>query len=223
MVWDKLRSLVLEEDPAKSAAPQNAAPIQPAASAVPPGTTTAAAPILYQAPGANQEMVQLIKKSIFSRSSAFTTLMAAAEKLESFIPDVVTRYKAAWSTSSGGRSAQDVINALQTHLLDVDNEERRFQALIEEQRKGSIGVKQTRVVSLRGDNDDSRAKIQALTAQIQGLTEHISKQELEISSLESEITAKNAELESTLGEFKVAAASVRDELNQYRSSIAVSL
>src|SRR5574343_471788 len=114
MVWDMIKGAIFEDEPGsapKAAAPAAAPVAQPA---------QAGSPVVYATPGVNMDMVTAIKKAIFSRPTPFTTLMAAADKLSSIIADSNLRLKAAFATASEGRTAKQVADAVDVHLVDVD-------------------------------------------------------------------------------------------------------
>lgn len=231
MVWDKiggaLKGALFEEDPnaPKPAAAPPQAPAQPGqqVSAQSAPTMMSAAPSVYATPGVNMDMVTAIKKAIFSRATPFTTLMAAADKLASILPDVNTRLKAAFATASDGRSAKQVADAVDIHLVDVDGEERKFAGALQARTQQDIGSAQQRVAGLKAASDSATAQIAALQAQIQAAQETIQRNAVDVSTLEAEIATKTIELQNAERDFKIAADFVRSELAANKQAILSSL
>jgi hypothetical protein len=217
-MWDKLKGLVIESDPAPAAsAPQVAAPGKPLVT--PMGST----PITFTPPGVNMDFVNAIKKAIFSRPSAYLTLLEASTKLEAFIADPNMRMKAAWQTSGGGRSAQEVVNAVTAHLADVDGEERKFNVAVQNQIQTAVGTLVNQAATLRQDNDNCRKQVEQLTQQITQLNDRVTQQDTMALQLDGQITDSRAKLDQSSNEFKVAAQVVRDELSAHRTTITSTL
>lgn len=69
----------------------------------------------------NGVLFKTMMTETLSRNTAFTSLMTTADKLVNVIADPVQRLKAAQSVSGDGRSAQQVADAVNIHLSDLDN------------------------------------------------------------------------------------------------------
>ncbi len=217
-MWDKIKGAIFEEAPGG----QKPSPAPAPASSTPSGSQTA--PSISIAPsGVNMDMVGAIKKAIFSRQTPFTTLMAAADKLSSILPDVNTRLKAAFATASDGRTSKQVADAVDIHLVDVDAQERQFATALQQRTQQDIGGTQQRIASLKAGTDAATAQIQALQAQIQAAQDTIQRNAVEVATLEAEVATKTIELQNAERDFKIAADYVRNELGANKQAILSSL
>lgn len=171
----------------------------------------------------NQDMVQMIKKGTFGRNTAFTQLLQASESLADVIPDPVMRLKAAHKTAGGGRTGRQIADAVDVHLQDVDGEEMRFKAALDQHGKAEIGLLKNQAGQARGSIESAQAAIQQAQLTIAQLSAQIIEQTSVASQAEASVIQTNAELEQKLQQFKVAAQAVRDELNGSKTAILSTL
>jgi hypothetical protein len=220
MLGDFLKKHVLA-DPKPGAAPEGRPPV---AGVVGPAAAMPAATGLPLPPvGVNQAMVDAIKKSLFARPSALTDLLAAADKLSGIIADTPTRIKSAFAMSSGGRTAQQVLDSLTVHLNDVDGEERRFQAALDGTRQAETGALTQQANDLLRHNETCAAEIAAAQQRVAQLQEQMGRQAAQAAELQAQAAAKSAELDRRAAEFRQAADAVRAELQQHRATISTTL
>lgn len=218
-MWNKLKGAIFEEDPSevKTAAP--AANNQPAAASAtnnqPLPTGTFVAP--------NNQFVDIIKKAVFAKQTALTTLLEAADKLANIIPDANTRYRAAHATAGHGRTAQQIAAAADIHLQDVDGEEMRFKAATE----SALG---SEIASLEAQANAAANQVKATQAQIEQLQQQILAAQQRVGELtqqQAQATAaangKRVELETVAMQFKAAATTVRNDINNLRATVLASL
>jgi hypothetical protein len=110
--------------------------------------------------GLNADMVAMIKKVTFGRNTAFTQLLQASESLADVIPDAVMRLKAAHKTAGGGRTGKQIADAVDVHLQDVDGEEMRFKAVVDQNSKVEIGALETQAQTAQALIVNAQAEIQ---------------------------------------------------------------
>lgn len=220
-MWDKLKSLVMEDDcaaPAATPAPK----IRPATTSVQPPVQ--GAPIVYGAgaPALNQGFVDAIRKATFTRNTALTNLIQQSENFIGIIDDPVVRIKAAHK-ASGSRSAKDITDAVAIHLSDVDGEESRFATALNAKIKNDVGS-----LTMRGDAQERQLEL--MNSEIATMQERIVKLQANIvdganalNQLRHDASQKEAELRTAEAEFKVAADHVRAELNGHKTTITSTL
>lgn len=217
-MWDKFKSAIFEEDPN---APK-AAPAQGQTTTVRAGNITQGVPSMLS-PGVNPEFVAAIRKGVFSKNTALTQLITAADALQTIIPDQVTRFKAAFATAGNGRTPNQIIAAVDIHMADVDGEEGRFKVVLD-QKLGSeiqqlnqiVQNAEASVTAMAGEIERSQARI----AELQKKMGETAQQRNEAATA---VTTKTAELEHTTSAFKLAANAVRGELQQIKASIGAAL
>lgn len=213
MIWNSIKGALFVEDPAAPAA-KTAAPTPAEAPSTTLGATPAGAPSSQS--GVNAEFVAAIKKAVFGKQTALTALVTAADSLAEIIPDPTTRFKAAFKTSSAGRTVQQIASAADIHLADVEGEELRFKAAVEQK----LG---TEITQLESTATNAAAQITALQHQLEEAQKRITQlmqQQAESTALASQ---KKIELQTVSDQFKAAAQTVRNEIQSLRQAVLTAL
>ena len=207
-MWNKLKNLVVEEtNPTSSPAPVKA--IVPS----PTGGTVA-----------DNKFVSALRTAIKTRQTAFTTLLGAADKLISIIPDPNTRLKAAFATVSGeGRGVKEVLAALEIHASDLEGQRLQFSRAAEEAAKNAVGSLQVELDSVQPSIAAAQGQIQSMTAQINTLNEMIAQKSTRGAELTAQITAENQRLAVSQQEFETALMIVKSELDNQKAIILTAL
>lgn len=214
---NKLKNVLFEQD-------EKAKPITTGG---PPAPLTAqgapVAPLGTALPQRDTKMYDAIRASTFSRSTAYTTLMDAADKLSAIIPDPIQRLKAAHVTSNSGRSAQQIADAVSMHLADIDAESLRFKQAIEEKRRQQIGALDAKASAAQLTITTSTQEVERLTARIQELQLNITKAQTEAAGVNSEKAIAESEIDNAINNFNIAANTLRDELNASKTTVLSTL
>jgi len=219
-MWDKLKGMVWEEDPNTV----KAAPVAKSAPAAQPATGGApAATIGSFTPGVNPQFVEAIRKGVFSKNTALTQLITAADALAELIPDQMTRFKAAYKTTGNGRSPQQIVQAVDIHLADVDGEEARFKVALDQKLGSEIQQATLTVQQADAAVEQMRAEIERAQQRIAQLQTQITETSGKRAEAASAVQTKTAELENTAGAFKLAANAVRAELQQIKVTVSTAL
>ncbi len=217
-MWRSIKDAIFEADPTAQPAPQGEAPKQPSAG----GPGVMAQPAAYT-PGVNTEFIAIIKKAVFAKQTALTSLVQAAESLAEIIPDQATRFKAAFKTAGSGRTVQQIAAAADIHLADVEGEELRFKAAVDAKLGGEINL-------LDSQANAAAESIRQQQALLEDLQRRMVEAQTAIGSLtqqQAEATAKaaqkRAELTLTSDQFKAAAQVVRNEISALRQTVLTTL
>jgi chromosome segregation ATPase len=212
-MWDKFKSALFEEDPnaAKPAAPA-AAPVQAAPIGQVPGL-----------PQAENTFVAALRQAIKQRSSAFTNLLAAADKLANIIPDPATRLRAAFATSGDGRSPREVVDAITVHISDLEGQKLQFQRALEGQRAAKLGGLQAELDALRPANDNAAAQIASMTQSIQQLQQLIATNTSRGNELQGQLATETASFTASAQQFELALATVKQELEGQKTAVLSTL
>lgn len=168
----------------------------------------AAAPVTL-----NQDMVEALKQVVTKRVSAFTTLEEKSNAMASAIPDETMRTKAAFGIlAAEGRSAQDIIKAIEMHVNDVDSENTRFSNACNAAKATKSGGLRKQITELEGKvtfDTDLIGKLQQQIADAQG---RIAANQQNISELSSQAAAADADIDSKVAQFGAAADAVKQSL-----------
>lgn len=179
-------------------------PPGPTAASAPPGPGWVAAPAshapqIQAAPGIDPAMLNQLQSVINKRPTPYTALIDSAKLLEQFITDETARFKAAFVqvSSTGGRTAQSVIQALDVHLADIDMEGKQFERALgaqiaervtvcstsaqRERDAATVGFK--RAEDLHKQADEAYAAATANTVKAKELDEQGQKAASEIESV----------------------------------------
>ena len=176
----------------------------------------------YVAP-ADNEFLTALRNSIKGRSSAYTSLVQAADKLASIIPDANMRLKAAFATTGEGRSVKDVTNAIDIHIADLESQKLQCKNAIDAQRQSSVGSLQAELTTLKPANDAAQQQITALTEQIRNLTESITRNNTRAAELQLQINAEELRLDSRQQQFDAALNTVKAELTAQKNIVTSTL
>jgi chromosome segregation ATPase len=217
-LWDSIKSALVETEP-------NAAPTTTQAPQGAAQPTKSGSPTLFQ-PGPssiNADMVAAIRKQTFSRNTALTALIAASDTLADFIPDPVTRLKAAQKTAGGNRSSKELVDAVQIHLADVDGIERQFSNTLESKVQTEVGGLHRQAEAAEAQITNAQTEIQTLNQRVQQLQQQSVEAGTRLNELRAEAASKETELRQAEKDFKAAAESVRVELNGHKNTILSTL
>ena len=216
-MWNKFKSMLVEDDGGTVATKPAAQPGQLAS------TTPVSTAPSYVAPQLNEAMVAAIRKATYSRNTALTGLISASEALIDIIPDPVMRLKAAHKTTGAGRSGKEISEAVAIHLNDVDGEERRFAQMLTTKVQAEVGGLGRQAETLEATVQTASLEIQSLQQRITQLQQQMSDNSAKATHLRSEAQLKEHELKQAETEFKAAAQAVRDELNGHKNTILSTL
>ena len=219
-LFSGLKNAVFESDDSEPApaAPQAAAP-----QGQRPATTVGTGVSFTPAVTVNQEMVAAIRKQTFSRNTALTALLNAADQLAAVIPDPVMRLKAAQVGAGANRPAKEFADAVQIHLSDVDAAEMQFGKALEGKINNEVGGLKAQAQQAEAQVNGANAEIQNLQQRIAQLQQSTVEQTTNFHNLNAQAAAKEAELRQAETEFKAAAAAVRNELNGQKATILSTL
>ncbi len=213
-MWSAIKGALFEEDP-------NAAKPSPTAQ---PAAVAAAAPSnVGAAVAADNTFVAALRQAIKARSSAFTNLLAAADKLASIIPDPATRLRAAFATSGEGRSPKEVVDAITVHISDLEGQKLQFQRALEGQRAAKLGGLQAELDALKPANDNAAAQIASMTQSIQQLQQLIATNTARAGELQGQLSAESANFTASAQQFEVALTIVKQELEGQKTAVLSTL
>ena len=171
----------------------------------------------------NPQFVEALRKAIFGKQTALTTLLEAADKLAAIIPDPSTRYKAAWATSAQGRTVQQVAAAADIHLADIKGEVMRFEAAVKQQLGSEATTLETQANGLATQIQSSQQQIEAAQRRIAELTQAIGELTQKHAEASAQAAAKRVEIETTTQQFETAALQVRNELEGIKTVVLTSI
>lgn len=169
----------------------------------------------------NTEMIDELKKVVTKRVSAFTTLEEKSNVMATAIPDETMRTRAAFGIlSAEGRSAADIIKAIEMHILDIDSEQVRF-------TNACTGAKQTKssiilsdIAKLEKAVVTDNELVDRLQQQITDTENRlvinstaISEKTLAVQQVDNDINAK-------ITAFGAAAVAVKDSLNTRKTVLS---
>lgn len=207
-----VKGAIWNEDPSER---KSQTPPQPTKAAAPAGTTPAIQPISFNT-SVNSEMVEALRAVIQGRKTAFTALDEQAAKLESIIPDVVTRMRAAFATVN--RPAKDVIQAIDIHISDINGEVMKFKSHSTAEKAGQVGTLRAQAKALVDSAPSITAQIQELEAKATQLREQLTINATKANDLNAQ--ADTAESKFTTAEvaFEASAKSIITELETQKQS-----
>lgn len=210
-MFQALKGMIFEDE---AGAPSKTATPQPVKQGAPVGTVSAA-PV-------DDQFVTALRGAIKSRSSAFTALLATADKLANVIPDANMRLKAAFATLEG-RGLKEILGAIDVHAADLESQRMQFTRQAEDASKAAIGAKQVELDSIDPSIQVAQSQIEALTRQIGTLTDSIAQKSARKAELTTEIASETARFTSAKQQFDTALTIVKSELEGQKAVIQSAL
>lgn len=217
MVWNTIKnSIFVDEAAAGAAKPAVAAPAaQP--------VQTAGAPASAAVSQDNQ-FLEVLRKVIKSRSTAFTALLEAADRLNNIIPDPTTRLKAAYATVvTEGRGLKEMLGAIDAHFSDLEGNKLAFTRSLETQKAAALNTLNAEKSALENSIKTSSDQIASMQQQIQQLQQVIATNTARSIEIATQIQTEDARFAATAQQFDTALLIVRQELEGQRSAIGSTL
>ena len=172
----------------------------------------------------NQEMVDELKKVVKKRVSAFTTLEERAAAMAGAIPDEAMRTKAAFGLlAAEGRSAQEIIKAIEIHVMDIDSEETRFTGACTASKQGKSGLIREEINTLEKQLLQDGDVITQLHTKIKETEERIAANSLKVTESKDRALVIEAEIDAKSLSFTMAAAVVKESLNNRKTALSSML
>lgn len=164
-----------------------------------------------------ETMLERLNTQVFTRTTVFVQFTNALKSLESVIPDISTRYKAAYAMlSTSGVTLESLLNAIKVHESDLASEVSRFNADSEAQLQRAVGEPSKKIQSL----NDAQAADRETLAVIQ---ERMNARVNEINSIQQEMTAAQNTVTTVANVFKSAEATMSRTLAQEQQNITTYL
>jgi chromosome segregation ATPase len=207
---DALKGLIFETESGPQA-PAKPAPAAPTVS----GSAPTARPV-------DDQFVTALRNAIKARSSAFTALLATADKLSNVIPDSTMRLKAAFATLEG-RGLKEILGAIDVHAADLESQRMQFSRQAEDAMKREVGAKQAELDAIDPAIQVAQSQIEALSRQISSLNETIAQKSARKAELTTEIASETARFDTAKQQFETALTVVKGELDGQKAIIQSAL
>lgn len=206
---DALKGLIFETESGPRA------PAKPAAAPTVSGSAPTARPV-------DDQFVTALRNAIKARSSAFTALLATADKLSNVIPDSTMRLKAAFATLEG-RGLKEILGAIDVHAADLESQRMQFSRQAEDAMKREVGAKQAELDAIDPAIQVAQSQIEALSRQISSLNETIAQKSARKAELTTEIASETARFDTAKQQFETALTVVKGELDGQKAIIQSAL
>jgi chromosome segregation ATPase len=218
-MWSSIKSALFVDGEATPEASKVSAPVQGVQPTAGGAMNAQPVPVV-----SDNSFIEALRKAVKTRPTAFTSLLAAADKLANIIPDPNTRLKAAYATVSGeGRGLKEVVGAIEVHIADLEGQKLQFMSALEAQRTAALGTLESEMNSIGPANQSAAQQIQSMTQQIQQLQELIARNTNREAELKGKITAEQARFTVSQQQFESALVLVKTELESQRSAITSTL
>lgn len=141
-------------------------------------------------------VVAYFQKTVDERKSPFNSLVHSADRLKEFIPDEISRLKAAYALC-GDRWSPEVLSlAINNHIADIDIAHQRAKSGKKAETDGrSVSLKE-QAMRLREDNAGIQAEIEELQATLKRLQATQAANEEQITALDQKIQLLEASASS---------------------------
>lgn len=215
-------ALFTDDDPrSKAAAPAVATNDRPFTT-MPPVGNVAGAPAPVAMP--DNEFVTALRNAIKARNTAFTSLLANADKLVKVIPDPAMRLQAAFEMIKGdGRGKVDVMSAIDVHTADLQAARLQFDSALERQKTAALGSTQAELDALAPSTSQARAQIEALQAQITTLNETITRNATRSGELQVKLQTDGSAFALKAQQFEGALQLVKGELDHQKAIVGSTI
>lgn len=198
------------------------------AQASPAPKAAAAAGVAATAPkpqSVDQDMLATLQKKISSRSTAYVTLIEAAQRLVSVIPDEPIRLKAAFAMVSGegNRSVASITQAIDVHIADLEGERIRFKNASDAQTNVKSAALRKQADTLTAQSEGSTGQIERLQAEIAKLQEAIANNTAQCRDLIAQADQADAEIKSVSAAFDRTVDFLKTDLAAKKVSLSAIL
>jgi predicted nucleic acid-binding Zn-ribbon protein len=174
---------------------------------VQPGGQAAPTPTL------NTEMVDELKRVVTKRISPFTTLEEKAVAMATAIPDETMRTRAAFSIlAAEGRPVNDIIKAIDMHVVDIDGEQNRFAAAVNSAKTSKSSTIRSEIANLEKTIVSDQDLVQRLQQQINDAVGRVVVNQQQVTEKNAAVTAVEADFDSKIVQFTAAAEAVKASL-----------
>jgi chromosome segregation ATPase len=171
------------------------------------------------------DMIAALQKVIASRKTPYTALVEAADKLKQFIPDDVTRFKAAYAQIAGDgvRTVGNIASAIDVHINDLNGEQMRFKQSSDAQVNSKVGNLRSTVESIVSQNAQRQQQIANLQAQIATMNQSIVDDTAKASDLTNQANAAEADIAAVAQRFQAAADYLKQDLTNKKAQLTSAL
>lgn len=217
-----LGNLVFEPSADAEAQDQSTQQSENASTTANKSENSSAVPVARTAPSPEQQkmfetMVERLQAQVFARTTVFVQFSNALKSLEPVIPDLSTRYKAAFAMlNTSGVTFDGLLNAIKVHESDLASEVNRFNADSDAQLQRAVTEPSKKIQSL----NDAQAADRDTLAVIQ---ERMNARVGEINAIQQEMTAAQNTVTTVANVFKSAEATMSRTLLQEQQNITTYL
>lgn len=170
----------------------------------------------------DQEMLAALQKKITARSSPYVTLMEAAQRLATVIPDEPTRLRAAFAmvAGDGNRSVPSITQAIDVHIADLEGERIRFKNASEEQTSSKSTALRNQAASLLAQSAANTSQIERLQEEIKKLQDTLVKNAALTTDLNTQAEAAEASIKAVAMAFDRTVDFVKNDLTAKKLSLS---
>ena len=164
--------------------------------------------------GVTADLANKLVQTVLGRKSAYTALLDAAEPMKTIIPDEVTRFKAAFAVihASQQRTIEQVVQAIDVHVSDLDGEQMRFLQSSKEARDKGVAARQADITNSTHRIKSLHEEMDRTNKRLVEMAEELRKAEQSVMTLQTELTAEEHKIQSIENEFRSALASAKADL-----------
>ncbi|MGV3740816.1 MAG: hypothetical protein ACO1NO_00720 [Burkholderiaceae bacterium] len=131
-------------------------------------------------------IVAFFQKTVSGRKSPFNALVQAADRLQEFIPDEVSRLRAAYALCSEKWSPEVLALAIQNHIADIDTVCTKAKSSKSLQADGRSRQLRAESADLQRQNAGLKAEIDQLKASLETLQARFDSNQSKISALDQQ-------------------------------------
>jgi len=208
-----LKDAVFETDANVPASPQSTT-VTPAAAS--PGPASPSNPQTYfppSTPEADPAMLEMLRKVAYGRASSFKSILENMSKMESVIPDESTRAKAAFATMGGDtRTPQNVLQAIDVHIQDLDGEQIKFSNTSAARKTESLNAIATKLSGTENSIQRLLSELEALEQTKAQKLDQINQLNTNLASMQNDKAQIDFEFDKVASNFMVAFNVVKNEL-----------
>jgi len=173
------------------------------------------------APSVDQDILQLLQNKVNSRRTPFTSLLEASEKLRPFIPDDITRLKAAAANNGGDKSA--ILSAIDVHVNDLDAEAGNFKRFTDNEARTKVQAFTVDADTRENDASQAEQRINQLSTEIQQLQQRVNDQRNAAVTARQNATSEQSELDRKVSAFNLALTTAKNSLAQQKQVLTTQL
>jgi hypothetical protein len=141
-------------------------------------------------------IVAFFEKTVLERKSPYSALLKAADRLQEYIPNEVSRLKAAYALCAEQWQPDALSFAIGTHIADIDHAREKARNNRREVASEQAAGLRSEAQRLSREQDEIESEIQDLTTQLERLQDRLQDNRTQLDAIQGQLRQAECEANS---------------------------